>query len=49
MYFLEQADLKTFFVALTGFSPAGIYLLKVNIRNTRTRYEICLKLTTRIP
>ena len=26
-------------------SPAGIYLLKVNNRNTRTRCEICSKLT----
>ena len=25
--------------------PAGIYLLKVNNRNTRTRFEICSKLT----
>ena len=25
--------------------PAGIYLLKVNNRNTRTRCEICSKLT----
>ena len=25
--------------------PAGIYLLKVNNRNTRTRGEICTKLT----
>ena len=25
--------------------PAGIYLLKANNRNTRTRYEICSKLT----
>ena len=25
--------------------PAGIYLLKVNNRNTRTRCEICPKLT----
>ena len=24
--------------------PAGIYLLKVNNRNTRTRFEICSKL-----
>ena len=23
--------------------PAGIYLLKVNNRNTRTRFEICSK------
>ena len=26
-------------------SPAGIYLLKANKRNTRTRCEICSKLT----
>ena len=25
--------------------PAGIYLLKVNNRNNKTRYEICSKLT----
>ena len=29
--------------------PAGIYLLKVNIRNTRTKCEICTKLTIKIP
>ena len=29
--------------------PAGIYLLKVNTRNTRKRCEICSKLTTKIP
>ena len=29
--------------------PAGIYLLKVNNRNTRTRCEICSKLTTKAP
>ena len=29
--------------------PAGIYLLKVNNRNTRTRCEICLKLTIKTP
>ena len=29
--------------------PDGIYLLKVNNRNTRTRCEICLKLTIKIP
>ena len=28
---------------------AGIYLFKVNNRNTRTRCEICSKLTTKIP
>ena len=29
--------------------PAGIYLLKVNKRNGRTRYEICSKLTIKTP
>ena len=29
--------------------PAGIYLLKVNNRNARTRCEICSKLTIKIP
>ena len=29
--------------------PAGIYLLNVNNRNTRTRCEICSKLTIKIP
>ena len=32
-----------------GLNPAGIYLLKVNNRNTRTRCEICSKLTIKIP
>ena len=30
-------------------SPVGIYLLKVNDRNTRTRCEICSKLTIKTP
>ena len=30
-------------------SPAGIYLLKVNNRNTRARCEICSKLTINTP
>ena len=29
--------------------PRGIYLLKVNNRNIRTRYEICSKLTIKTP
>ena len=33
---------------ISGF-PAGIYLLKVNYRNTRTSCEICSKLTIKIP
>ena len=32
-----------------GSIPAGIYLLKVNNRNTRTRCEICSKLTINTP
>ena len=31
------------------YVPAGIYLLKVNNRNTRTRCEICSKLTIKTP
>ena len=31
------------------FILAGIYLLKVNNRNTATRCEICLKLTIKTP
>ena len=33
----------------SGTVPAGIYLLKVNNRNTRTRCEICSKLTMKTP
>ena len=29
--------------------PANIYMFKVNNRNTRTRCEICLKLTVKTP
>ena len=29
--------------------PAGNYMFKVNNRNTRTRCEICSKLTINIP
>ena len=32
-----------------GAVPAGIYLLKVNNRNTRTRCEICSKLAIKTP
>ena len=34
---------------VTTIIPAGIYLLKVNNRNTRTRCEICLELTMKTP
>ena len=29
--------------------PVGIYMLKVNNKNTRTRYEICSKSTIKTP
>ena len=32
-----------------GLHPAGNYLFKVNNRNTRTRCEICSKLTIKKP
>ena len=32
-----------------SFYPAGIYMLKDNNRNTRTRCEICSELTIKIP
>ena len=32
-----------------NYYPASIYLLKVNNRNTRTRCEICSKLTIKTP
>ena len=34
---------------MIGFNPAVIYLLKVNKRNTKTRCEICSKLTIKTP
>ena len=34
---------------ITGHSPAGNYMFKVNKRNTRTRCEICSELTIKIP
>ena len=40
----EQPPMQSIF----GDAPAGIYLLKVNNRNTRTRCEICSKLTIKM-
>ena len=43
---------KTFMVELfvvNGFYPAGSYMFKVNNRNTRTKCEICSKLTIKKP
>ena len=36
-------------IELIRKNSAGIYLLKVNNRNTRTRCEICSKLTLKTP
>ena len=38
-----------YFLPLITRLPADIYLLKVNNRNTRTRLEVCSKLTIKIP
>ena len=40
----DQPPMQSIF----GDVPAGIYLLKVNNRNTRTRCEICSKLTIKM-
>ena len=37
------------FYFLKEVFPSGIYLLKVNNRNTRTKCEICSKLTIKTP
>ena len=51
--FKIQLPMKFFFTlpynALKIFNPAGNYMFKVNSRNTRTRCEICSKLTIKIP
>ena len=44
-----RAILDSAIVTTSGQYPAGIYLLKVNNRNTRTRREICSKLTLKTP
>ena len=38
-----------YLMAKTKLCPAGNYMFKVNNRNTRTRCEICSKLTTKTP
>ena len=47
----ERTDniFQSVFLPSQGTFPAGIYLLKVNNRNTRTRCEICSKLTIKTP
>ena len=34
---------------LASGTPAGIYLLKVNNRNTKRRFEVCSKLKIKTP
>ena len=41
---MDEVDRNNSAVEYEG-TPAGIYLPKVNKRNTRTRCEICSKLT----
>ena len=43
----ENTDTFRAVSALLSFShyPVNIYLFKINYRNTRKRFEICLKLT----
>ena len=45
--FLFNSDIKIF--KEKRIIPAGIYLFKVNNRNTKTRCKICSKLTIKIP
>ena len=45
----KQKWYKNVYEYLQQTNPAGIYLLKVNNRNTRTRCEICSKLTIKTP
>ena len=47
--FLLQSICNIIPKAINVCNPAGIYLLKVNNRNTRTRCEICSKLTIKTP
>ena len=44
----QRKLLRVFFKKDSGI-PVGIQLLKVNKRNTRTRYEIYSKLTIKTP
>ena len=42
-------QIEHFYYHMSNHVPAGIYLFKVNNRNTWTMYEICSKLTIKIP
>ena len=45
----EHKHLSSVFETLKTTIPAGNYMFKVNNRNTRTRCEICSKLTIKTP
>ena len=55
--FCEEENIKTLFdtvnielnIPSSETNPAGSYMSKVNNRNTRTRCEICTKLTIKAP
>ena len=49
--YLASSEFSIFPAAYTGCpaNPPSIYLLKVNNRKTRTRWEICSKLTIKTP
>ena len=46
----SSVQIQTKFILYSAkCDPAGIYMFKVNNRNTRTRFEICSKLTIKTP
>ena len=45
-WFLHECSVGLIFLKVF---PVGIYLLKVNNKNTKTRYEICSKLAIKTP
>ena len=45
----NHLKLTIIFKKISGSFPAGNYMFKVNNRNTRTRCEICSKLTIKTP
>ena len=49
IYFENEGFYLNKHLIIINFYPAGIYMLKVNNRNTRTVCEICSKLTLKIP
>ena len=50
LHFFQKCVTKNVRIAVRPSTyPAGIYLFKVNNRNTRTKCEICSKLTINTP